>query len=150
MIAFETEKASHLKLASLAKLNGVQNQIDQHGLCDSNSLNNALDTANSAVVICDIEGAEKFVLDIEASPKLKSCKVLVEVHELLQPGVDALIKERFSETHNIQVIKEQFRTTKEATEINQKHNLGQSDATILRLLDEMRRDQMHWFWMTPK
>ena len=150
MIAFEVEEKSHIKLASLAKLNGVSDQITQLGMCDSDSLNKVLQPIENAVVICDIEGAEEFVLNIEASPKLKQCKVLVEIHELLVPDVDTLIKNRFSETHNIQIIKEQPRTLEEAKTVNQKLNAGQTDTTILRLLSEMRRDQMQWFWMTPK
>ncbi len=150
MIAFEADEKSHIKLTSLAKLNAVTDQIDQRGICDSASLNSALESADNTVVICDIEGAEKFVLDIKASPKLKQCKVLVEIHELLVPNVDTLINDRFKTTHNIQIIKEQPRTIVQAKTINQALKTNQPDTTILRLLSEMRRDQMQWFWMTPK
>lgn len=53
------------------------------------------------LVLMDIEGAERFLLDPQKFPALQKMDVLVELHDLFDAGISQTIVERFSPTHNI-------------------------------------------------
>lgn len=52
-------------------------------------------------MLCDIEGAEKDLLDPTSAPALKGMDITVESHECLIPGVTQLLIERFKDSHQI-------------------------------------------------
>ena len=58
-------------------------------------------TRQKTVVICDIEGAEAALLDPAAAPGLSHADILVECHDLMQPGLTALLTARFQPTHHV-------------------------------------------------
>jgi hypothetical protein len=55
-------------------------------------------------VFCDIEGGERDLLDPAIAPALGAMDIIVESHECLIPGITQLLLERFSPTHDIEVI----------------------------------------------
>jgi hypothetical protein len=97
-------------LRRLAERNGVGDRIRERGICEIDSLNDALDDAHRPAVISDCEGAEDVLLDPDRVPALRRSWILVETHDELQVGstmlsgiTDRLI-ERFTPTHEIRVI----------------------------------------------
>jgi hypothetical protein len=52
-------------------------------------------------MMCDIEGAERELLDPDASPALKGMDIIVESHECLIQGITQLLIDRFKATHHI-------------------------------------------------
>ena len=57
-------------------------------------------------MLCDIEGAERELLDPQVSPALKGMDVIVESHECLIPGITQLLIERFKDNHQITLIQD--------------------------------------------
>jgi hypothetical protein len=53
------------------------------------------------LVLVDAEGAEVDVLDPAQAPALAGMAIVVETHDFVQPGAEATLMERFSETHEI-------------------------------------------------
>ena len=53
------------------------------------------------LVLCDIEGAEKELLDPILAPELAALDIVVESHECLIPGITELLINRFKDTHDI-------------------------------------------------
>jgi hypothetical protein len=56
------------------------------------------------LVLCDIEGAERELLNPQAAPALAGMDLIVESHECLLPGITAELQARFKATHHITVV----------------------------------------------
>ena len=56
------------------------------------------------LVFCDIEGEEKGLLDLKLAPSLEKMDIVVESHDCLVKGMTNTIIERFSKTHDIEVV----------------------------------------------
>lgn len=109
IIAFETEPEGQDLLKKMAQLNNVVDRITIAGTCDISSLENVLNFQDKCLLIMDVEGAEKELLNPEIIPKISNCEILLELHECICPGVAEIIKSRFSHTHNIERIWERKR-----------------------------------------
>src|SRR5262249_27350513 len=66
--------------------------------------NGALPAAGTAVLLCDIEGAEREVLDPEAVPRLREAHLVVELHPHLVADVEEVLTERFQSSHAIEIV----------------------------------------------
>ncbi len=144
--AFDTSFVARRQVKRLARLNGVQDRIIVHGTCDSGQLN-ALG-GPKALILCDIEGYERILLDPGAAPRLLESDVLVEIHEsVLQPSTESLIRGRFAETHDVQVLR-----------FGNRNSWLQENANVLgkrldckaieEALNECRSNGLTWLWMT--
>jgi hypothetical protein len=58
------------------------------------------------LLMCDIEGAERDLLDPKLAPALKGMDIIVESHECLIPGITQLLIGRFKETHTIMLVQD--------------------------------------------
>lgn len=58
------------------------------------------------LVLCDIEGAERELLNPEEAPALKNMDLIVESHECLSPGITQILIDRFKDTHQITYIED--------------------------------------------
>ena len=58
------------------------------------------------LVLCDIEGAERELLDPVNAPALLGMDVIVESHECLIPGITELLINRFKESHQITLVQD--------------------------------------------
>lgn len=99
----------------MAQLNNVADRITIVGTCDISSLENVLNLQDKCLLIMDVEGAEKELLNPEIIPKISNCKILLELHECICPGVAEIIKSRFAHTHNIERIWERKRQYSDIT-----------------------------------
>ena len=92
------ESADAVKQA--ADWNGVSGKIEMRELCRHSDF----EIANSGrtLVICDIEGAEKELLDPDAAPGLRLCDIVVEVHDgPNKHDIRELLFKRFGNSHYI-------------------------------------------------
>jgi len=109
VIAFEAVEQNHwAELAELARLNSVSGKIVQKGLCTLGDLQEVC--IEGAFVFSDCEGAEQDLLVPDQIPALRSCTLLVELHEFHRPDLVATLVQRFAGTHSIQFIEEMPRT----------------------------------------
>lgn len=145
VVCFEAQNDYHPLLQKLASLNGVSKQIEVHGLGTSELLQEALRQEEHQLVICDIEGAEEQVLDPAKVSGLKKTDILVELHDIIVPGVSERIRERFEATHTIEVIASRTRTPADWPLQNSVSWENQE-----AYLSEHRPCVMEWFWMQVK
>jgi len=148
VIAFETEQKGRAALKEMAELNNVTSHLEIHGKCTPQDLAQILATSDRALILCDAEGDEESLLNIQAVPMLAHTHLLVEMHEFVSPGITQRVTKRFAATHNVQPIWQEDR-----------HRSDLPFATLgTRLLprsyldwsvSEWRPARMSWLWMEP-
>lgn len=105
IIAFEAvEEPYWRQLAELARINGVSDKIIQRGLCTAEEL--ARVCLPKSFILCDCEGGKEDILKPLEIPALKSCKILVELHEFYRPNLVGTLVDRFRDSHEIRIIEE--------------------------------------------
>ena len=98
------------------------------------------------LVVCDIEGAEKEILDPSLIPSLAVAEILVETHESKAPGIKQLLRERFSATHTIELYENRKRSAAVCPDVLRRHLSDDEAATAVW---EDRGLVQHWMWMKP-
>ena len=145
VICFEALVRQHSLLRRLAALNRVTEQVRLHGHCSPDLLNETLNSAEAAVVICDIDGAEYDLLDPTVVPALRRSDVLLELHDFERPETSGEIRRRFEPTHTIQVIIDRPRVPADWP-LPSKLD-WEEQATCM---SEGRPGPQSWFWMVTK
>jgi hypothetical protein len=145
--AFEAETFRLEGIRKVAHLNGIDaTRIEVLGRCDVAGLQRTLQRAGDepTVVIVDVEGDERHLLDPHVVPALRQVAILVEVHDFVDPHISTLLRDRFRLTHGITA----FRT--EPRRIEDLPRLRHVPRRMLRrLMEEGRPTAMEWFWMEP-
>ena len=148
VVAFEMEEAGRASLAEMASMNGVMERLDLRGKCEAEDLESVLEDIPNPVVICDVEGYEELLLDMEIAPSLKRACILVELHDFVIPGITEKLKQRFSASHRICHLWQEPRSRTEFPW----RTLGTALLPVSYLdwaVSEWRPVRMAWFWMTP-
>jgi len=94
-------------------------------------------------LVCDVEGAERDLLDPVRAPGLVHADILVEVHEGMAPGLLELLEERFAPTHRIRRIGRVLDPSALPAWMERA-----SDLDRLLALWEWRAFPTPWLWMT--
>lgn len=144
IVGFEMNPSARYFLRRLIRLNAVENRIEIRGECDAVSLAEVLDGAEHPVVICDCEGAEDFLLDPDRIAALRRSWVLVETHDDMVPGVSGRVRERFLETHDIEIIRNRPRTRADLPP-----GFDFTAEEVAEAVDEYR-SWAEWLFMRPK
>lgn len=151
--AYETVEAYHPLIRRLATMNGLAENVEIHGTCTETVLSNQLRDSGRSLVLCDIEGAEYYLIDPEKIPELLHADILVEVHRNIPssegsiPCADLVktLSNRFDETHTIQTITTQPRTLEDLPP-----GIQLDESTALTVMDERRGGVGWWLFMTRK
>lgn len=99
VLAFDLNPKAQEVCTALAAKNGVTDRVTVGALFKPEDF--AAYAGRRVLVLCDIEGAEKDLLDPSQAPALAGMDLIVESHECLIPGITKLLIERFSATHDI-------------------------------------------------
>jgi hypothetical protein len=145
IVCFEMEKPYHTAIREFAQANRLEQQIEVLGTCDGASLQQSLSSATNALVLCDCEGAEEDLLDLEAAPALKRASIIVELHERYRPGISDRMRARFARTHDITIIGSRDRTR---AEVPAAAGLSSDDFNFATY--EGRDSVMEWLSMRPR
>jgi hypothetical protein len=88
----------------MANVNHVGN-LTLHSLCNTDTLLN-FPFREKGLIFCDCEGYELQLFDDEVVSALheKNVDVLVELHEVLIPGITSRLLQRFNATHDLQIV----------------------------------------------
>lgn len=108
IFAFDIDENAQRTCAEVARANGVSERVQIGGLFRGQDFARFVDA--STLLVCDIEGAERELLDPEAYPALRALDIIVELHDCLVPGLSQLIVQRFRETHEITLLKQAGRS----------------------------------------
>jgi hypothetical protein len=100
--AFERNPAAREICRAVAELNHVSDRLEIHGEFRGEDF--AAFDGKRTLVICDIEGGERLLIDPDRYPALLGMDLIVELHEEFDPAVGAIIGERFRSTHQIEFV----------------------------------------------
>jgi len=104
IIAFETTETGRELIKRLSEQNNVSSRIDLHGHCDLAELHAVTSDISPMLLLMDVEGGERVLLNPEEIPALGHAYIIVELHDCFDPGVGELIKDRLSTSHHIKEI----------------------------------------------
>lgn len=99
-LAFDTDKKAQKSCSDLAEKNHVADRVTIGDRFNVEHFANY--KSHDALILCDIEGAEKDLLDPLKAPALAHLDIIVESHECLVGGITEELIKRFSSTHNIE------------------------------------------------
>ncbi len=148
VMAYDIDYGSRRQTRRLARLNGVGGQVRVRSRCSHAGI--ARRAAGRALVICDIEGCERALLDPVACDALRRADILVEAHEgIWLPPTSDLLKSRFNGTHCIEEITS---TDREGwiDAVLQSRALQATREELRAATDEHRDKGQKWLWMTAR
>lgn len=143
VLAHDLNPVAQQKCAELARLNGVESQVQIGGEIGHADFD--ICTQAKTLVICDIEGAEGQLMDPALAKGLLAADILVEVHDCFTPGLSAQIAQRFADSHNVQLI---HRAQSDQTLPDWMNTLSDLDRQLV--FWEWRIGPTPWLWMTRK
>jgi len=123
VLAYDLREDRQELTRDTAEENGVRDRISIGGECGATELS-AL-AGKHVLIICDIEGGERELLDPEAIPALKGFDIIVELHEVMNKELPEEILSRFSESHEIERLGHQERNPNAFEEILKASQLDQ-------------------------
>jgi hypothetical protein len=141
--AFDIDANARRLCAALAERNGAGDRVAVGGRCRPDDLNALI--APRTLVVSDCEGGEVELLDPERVPALRSCIILVEIHEAADHGVSALMRRRFEPSHRVTMI-----TSTERDPDGYAQLAGLSEEEKEFAVEEFRGRTMEWAYMEPR
>ncbi|MDA0231334.1 MAG: hypothetical protein O3B21_14255 [Proteobacteria bacterium] len=141
--AYDLHKGRRALCRDAAKENSVGERISVGAECGAEELT-AL-AGRHVLVICDIEGGERELLDPERIPALKGFDILVELHENLDRALPETVIARFAESHRIERFRHQSRDPHAFEELEK---IGSFDQFLA--LWEGRQGPTPWSFMRAK
>jgi len=143
-LAYDTHAEAQRLCKSAAEINGVMNRMRVTGACDPNILQDTLSYGGKCLVVCDCEGYEETLIDLNLVPALKKSTILVECHDFLNREITTNIKTRLSKTHKVDLIDEGARNPN-------MHEFQAKLSSIDRWITvcEFRPEKMGWLWCVP-
>ena len=93
-------------------------------------------------MICDIEGAERELLDPDKAPGLLQADILVESHECDDAGLTETLRKRFAPTHDVETFDRAVDSS-----VLPPWMESLSDLDRLIALWEWRAGSTPWLWM---
>lgn len=144
-VAFETSERGRATLREGAVANGVADRLEIRGRCGVADLVATVAAFGPQIVICDIEGGERDLLDPAKIPGLADIDVIVEIHDFVDPTTGATLASRFRATHDIARIASRPRRAADLPAV-----AGFTRADLLVLADEHRPGRMEWFSMRSR
>lgn len=99
VLAFDLNPKAQQVCTELVAKNGVADRVSVGALFQPQDF--AAYAGQRVLVLCDIEGAERELLDPAQTPALAGMDLIVESHECLVPGITQLLLSRFAPTHEI-------------------------------------------------
>ena len=145
VMAFDLSNKAQKICKTLAQKNGVSDRVMVSDLFKPKDF---ASYANQRVlVLCDIEGAERELLNPVVSPALAGMDLIVESHECLMPGITQTLIDRFKGTHQISLVQDngQRRLNRMPNWFNNLSNLDQ-----LLAVWEWRSGPTPWLVMKSK
>jgi hypothetical protein len=147
VVAFESAGEGRMLLREMAQLNRVSDHLDIRAACNPVELARVLESGEGRhLLICDCEGYEDALLDLDEVPALRNATILVELHEFLCRGISQRIRSRFESSHTIEEIRAEKRHADEFP-ISTLYTRLMPRKYLVWAVSEGRPEGMNWFWM---
>jgi hypothetical protein len=141
VISFDIDPVARRACREVARLNGVSNLVVR-GRITPKEMNRHL--RPDSLVLSDVEGYERELLEPRSAPGLQSCRIICELHEFAAPGVTDTITSRFASTHRVELV-----TAEPRREVPR--YLAHLEAqTARQAIREGRPPGMQWAVMIPR
>lgn len=99
--ASDADPAARAHCRRLAAVNGVAERVHVHGACTPDLLAELI--RDDTLIVCDCEGCEYELLNVQAVPQLVACDIIVELHRLdARDEVPPAWLDGFRATHRIE------------------------------------------------
>ncbi len=152
--AYEMDPVGRQLLAENAELNELKDRICQFEKATPELLETHMRglthlQPGELLVFCDIEGAEEAVLDPILNPALKTCRLVVELHEFISTGIGDKLKARFQDSHHQEEIHTTDRVSSDFPSTCPGNRLLSAKSKA-RIIQEHRPAPMSWLILTPK
>lgn len=102
VLAFDINSRARDLCLRLAQVNEVADRVQIEGECNHEKLRRLIST--STLIICDCEGCELQLLDPTLVPELRTCDLVVELHDMIDSIITPTMLARFSATHDVTLI----------------------------------------------
>lgn len=144
LVGFDTDTRTLKFTKDMFNANQLKNELSLEGEATPKALARLIDA--HTLIICDIEGAEEQVLSPSKCPELlKTPYILLETHDICNPGVSKKIKNWFRDTHNITEIPFEPAPRKFSSFFK---NLSEEE---YKAITQRRTDlNQVWFWMEKR
>lgn len=144
--AYDIDFLSRRQTERLARLNDVENRVTTGRYCTHSDIRDH--SENKTLVVCDIEGFERSLIDPLSCPTLLNCDLLVEIHEVEESfSMLELVKNRFMESHQIREVTAEPRDVWIQSVISDRR-LAKSRSLIEEAVDEHRTVGQKWLWIS--
>ena len=101
IVVYEIDDEIRGMCRELAILNGVDHRFEFRGAADGNHF--AEFCTEKTLIVCDIEGMEKQILDPVLYPALEGMDMVVELHDCIDPSISGELTRRFAGSHDIKM-----------------------------------------------
>jgi predicted O-methyltransferase YrrM len=147
---FEIDPAAREVIEDTLRRNDVSSRVTIHGECTIATLADALAGDARTLLVMDVEGAERELLDPVAIPALAHTTIVVETHDVFAPGAHETIKARFAATHAIEERRAARRTMADYPPDLLPRLRRLMPGVALASIDEMRQPPFAWLLLTPR
>ena len=103
--SFECSREARKLQQELAEKNDVKSKLRLLGSCNCDDLRLVLQKNSSSFILCDVEGFEYALLDIEKIPELATATMIIECHHHVWDRMEPALIDRFSKTHSSESFK---------------------------------------------
>lgn len=101
VFAFDLDLRSLAVCAEYARINGVAGKVETFEGCRQAA---EMAYGRNHLYLMDCESAELELLDKKACPSLIKSDIIVECHDFMDPTISATLVNRFSDTHQVEII----------------------------------------------
>jgi hypothetical protein len=148
--AYDADFISRRQTRRLAALNGLKDRVLVSGYCTAADLERH--AGRHGLLVCDIEGFERSLLDPVSCPSLKGFDILVEVHEgAWSKSTLDLLKDRFAASHDVLSVTATDRKDWIRQQPGVSDLLTRSGSEhLFDALNEHRTPEQKWLWLQAK
>jgi predicted O-methyltransferase YrrM len=141
--AHDTDERARSSCRELAEQNGVAERVCVGGTVGHEAI--AAFAGQKTLLICDIEGAERELLEPAVCPALRDMDLLVESHDCFIPGLSDLLASRFRVSHSVEKISQSLADRQLPDQCARWGDLDR-----LLAIWEWRTGPTPWLWMQAR
>jgi len=147
--SFDIDPYARSLQKELSKINATSNLIINRS-CTPQILSTLISSKPNSLIICDIEGEEYNLMDLEFTPELINSDLLIEVHPYKDlydvPTMEGILSNRFKNSHTIERISLIDRNISDYPVVA---DLLTKDE-FSRSVKEYRLEDQSWLWLQQK
>jgi hypothetical protein len=143
VFAFDIDPRARRLCSSLASANGVADRVQVRSNCDHAFLSSL--PSHRTFLFVDCEGCERELLAPKRAAPLSLATILVELHEVFEPGLTDDVLSRFSSTHDVRIVVGRDRDPARYPKL-----LKFSPRLAALLISEGRPEAMRWALLEPR